>query len=153
MVMEFRFNHIDNNDELNSSVVRAKPTLITDWLRFLPKKMNQIRAAYQRPNSDNVGIIIEDIIYMFNVKTLQQERDYPKLLSYHFNIPKNSRVNTVINTNLGKTYLIYDDVKYVEVDENYFLGKTYDRISEIFPQLPLNVESSFRHWYGNLYFF
>lgn len=132
--------------------LQSKPSLLTDWLHFLPPKWNKFVGVYQRPNGE-VVMIIDNMLYMFNSKTLRLVSSYPKEVSRLFNIPKTSKLNTIFITNLGKTYLIFDNHSYVEIDDYYYLPKSYGTVSEILPNVPHSFQSSFRHWNGNLYFF
>lgn len=144
------FDLTGNDDELLSPV-NSKPHLITDWLQFLPKTFKRISAAYQRPNGE-VVLVINNMVYLFNIKTLQLGSGYPQSVAI-FGIPRNSQINAIINTNAGRTYVIFDSVNYAEIDECFFRAKSFGTMSELLPNIPSGIDSSYRHLNGNIYFF
>ncbi|KAK9878321.1 hypothetical protein WA026_021336 [Henosepilachna vigintioctopunctata] len=67
-------------------------------------------------------------------------------------IPGNSKINGVVNTYSGKTYIFYENNYCMELDECTLKGKSVKFISEIFPGIPSNITSVFRYTNGILYF-
>ncbi|KMQ88795.1 neutrophil collagenase [Lasius niger] len=68
-------------------------------------------------------------------------------------LPPNVKINAAINTNTGRTFVIYDDDKVAEIDECTMMAVKYSPLQEIFPGIPSAVMLAFRHIDGNLFFF
>lgn len=127
-----------------------QPYLLTNWVRFLPKNYKHINGVYQRPSGE-VVLIVDNIFYMFDINTLRLI-DKPKALSY-FNIPETSKIHGIVNTYLGETFLLYDNMYYMQIDECSFTQKRIGAIFDLFPSIPLGVEGAFRYINGLIYFF
>ena len=138
---------IVNTDDM----IYSKPIIITDWLTFLPKNFSRVLAVYQRPSGEIV-MFIDSLIYMFDLVSLQLIHGYPKYLSSVFNIQP-SKLHTVFNSYTGKTFIFHNDNYFREVDECSFTIRSWGYISQRFPGIPPNIDSSFRFIDGNIYFF
>lgn len=137
--------------DLNNVVQKYdRPYYLTDWLSFIPKDYRKIDGAYQRPNGE-VVLIIDNTIYKFDINSLQLSTA-PMPISL-MNIPQTSIINAVVNTYTGKTYILYDDMYYSEINECSFTNKAVGAVSDIFPGVPLKVEGAFRYIDGLIYFF
>lgn len=128
-----------------------KPQLITDWLLFLPPDFKNISTLYQRPSGEIV-FFINNLIYMIKFPSLMLVSGYPKQIST-LGITSNARIHTAVNTYTGQTFIFYNDIYYMELDECQFVAKSYGMISRKFPGVPPNMKSAFRYSNGMLYFF
>lgn len=129
----------------------SKPTIITDWLKFIPKNFSKIIAVYQRPSGEIV-MFIDSLIYMFDIASLTLNYGYPRHIQSVFNIQPNN-LHAVFNSYSGKTFIFHDDNYYREVNECTFTTKSWGYISDLFAGIPPKIDSSFRFTDGNLYFF
>lgn len=128
----------------------SNPIILTDWLTFLPKNAT-IFGVYQRPSGEIV-MLVNSLVYMFDLTNFRLKVDYPKSIQTVFGIsPK--EVHTIFNSYSGKTYIFHSNNYYAEIDESTFTIKSWGYISELFPGIPPKIDSSFRYIDGNLYFF
>lgn len=103
---------------------------------------------YQRPN-DEIGLLHHNKFYRID------SSNFGVLTSYDYNqmsLPRNIIVHGVLNTYKGKTYIFYNNVYCVEIDECNLSRKSVRYISEIFPGIPSNFSSVFRYIDGKIYF-
>ncbi|XP_049809227.1 collagenase 3-like [Schistocerca nitens] len=136
--------------DLDNLDVRTKPQLISDWLTFLPKGFNNITAAYQRPSGD-VILFIDNKLYIMEIPSFRLKFGYPTSLT-SLSLRKNVILHSAVNTYSGKSFIFFDDVYYVEIDECKGISKKYGRITKEFSGIPPGIESSFRYTNGLLYF-
>ncbi|XP_049813823.1 collagenase 3-like [Schistocerca nitens] len=125
--------------------------LITDWLTFLPNDVNRIDGIYQRPSGELV-IFSNNMIYMIHLHTLQLISGYPKPLS-STGLRNNFKLNGIVNTYSGRTFIFFNDFFYAEIDECNFKYKVRGIISREYSGLPTGINSVFRYINGMLYFF
>lgn len=130
----------------------ARPLLLDEWLKFLPKRIENITSVYQRPNGD-VVMLIDGTLYMFDIHNLSQRHGYPVNAALQYGLPQSSTIHTIINTYTGKTYLLYNEIYFAEIDEESYKAVRFGVISELFPGIPMRVDSSLRYTNGLLYFF
>lgn len=127
------------------------PLLLTEWLTFLPPNFTEISAMYQRPSGE-VVLFIDNDVYMFDVRSLQIIKGYPKqITSLGVHLPY--KVNAVLHTYTGRTFLFYNDDYYSELDECSFQFKNYGYTKDYFPGLPAGIDAAFRYINGKIYFF
>ncbi|XP_024890238.1 collagenase 3-like, partial [Temnothorax curvispinosus] len=85
-----------------------KPLLLTDYMKFLPKNFTRLTAAYQKP-SGNIMLFADNMSYMITYPRLTLVSTWPRSYT-DLGIPDTARkVNAVLNTNEGRTFVIYDD--------------------------------------------
>jgi hypothetical protein len=125
-----------------------KPKKITDWLRFLPHNFTEISAIYQKPDG-RVALFADDYVYFFQYPQLNLNSRFKTETLVTQGLYK---VNTVISTNQGRTFFIYNDYYLNEIKEctytSYFMG----RVSDEFYGIPSNCLGAFRYVNGNIYF-
>lgn len=126
-----------------------QPIKLNQWLSFLTKN---ITSVYQRPNGDLV-VLSDGLLYMIDINNLKLKYGYPTNATTQYSLSSNSVVNTLINTYTGKTYVIYDDVYFAEVDETLYKSIKFGHVSDLFPGIPVRTDSAFRYTNGLLYFF
>ncbi|XP_024882776.1 matrix metalloproteinase-2-like [Temnothorax curvispinosus] len=128
-----------------------KPLLLTDYMKFLPKNFTRLTAAYQTP-SGNIMLFAGNMSYMITYPRLTLVSTWPRSYT-DLGIPDTARkVNAVLNTNEGRTFVIYDDNVVGEIDDCSMNIVKYYHIDMIFPGIPHSVSSAFRYIDGNLYF-
>lgn len=125
------------------------PSLLTDWLNFIPSYFNKIYGMYQRP-SGNVVLIIDNFLYVFDMNTLQVINTY-SLQKLGF--MRNVHINCIFNSYSGRTFIIYNDQYYKEFDECGLYQIKNGYINDIFFGIPKGVDSCFRYNDGFIYFF
>lgn len=129
----------------------GKSQSITKWLKFLPQNFSNISAVYQRPMGE-VVLVINNYIYMFDIKTLRLHSGYPIPIS-KIDLDATVKINGIVNTYTGRTYIFYNGEYYIELDECSFSVKKHGYVHEDFPGLPKNIDSAFRYTNGIIYFF
>src|SRR5580765_5496731 len=131
--------------------IYGKPMSLPDYMTFLPANFTRLSAVYQRPSGD-LAIFVDNSIYMVKNPSFTLRQDWPKTLA-DIRLPPNAKINAAINTNTGRTFVIYDDDKVAEIDECTMMVTKHSPIQEIFPGIPSAVTSAFRHIDGTLFFF
>lgn len=149
-VLKGKLAWIFNIEDHNSLDQYTKPLVITDWLKFLPSNIKEINAVYQRPSGE-VVIIVNNVVYMFDIQTQRLSSGFPKSIG-SLGLQSNTVVHGIFNSYRGRTYLLYDKVYYVEIDECYFSAKSHGYVSDLFVGVPTEVESVLRYTNGLLYF-
>lgn len=129
-----------------------RPLIINERLKFLSSTFERVDAMYQRPNGDMV-VIADRQLYMFNLHTQQLNEGYPKNVCSYFNIAQPCKINGIVNTYTGKTYLIYNEDYVLEIDECSFNTVRTDLLSNLFPGIPADIDGVVRFNNGLLYFF
>ncbi|XP_024875230.1 matrix metalloproteinase-2-like, partial [Temnothorax curvispinosus] len=85
-----------------------KPLQLTDYMKFLPKNFTRLTAAYQT-FSGNIMLFAGNMSYMITYPRLTLVSTWPRSYT-DLGIPDTTRkVNAVLNTNEGRTFVIYDD--------------------------------------------
>jgi hypothetical protein len=125
--------------------------LITDWLTFLPQDFKNISTIYQRPFGEIV-IIVDNMIYMIYFPSLVLVNGYPKSIS-SIGLSSKAKIHTAVNTYTGHTFIFYNDIYSMELDECNLRTKAYGMITKTFSGIPPDVNSAFRCINGMLYFF
>lgn len=136
--------------------VYEPPVLIRNWFPFLPEDFEELDAVYQEPSGYIIAIIKSEV-YIINPLTLQKSGNSPFNTNYF--IPANSKLNAIVNTYTGRTFVFYDDIFIAELEFDvsglYFhIKQRGERISNTdFATLPSGLDSAFRFTNGLLYFF
>ncbi|XP_071581758.1 collagenase 3-like [Temnothorax nylanderi] len=128
-----------------------KPLLLTNYMKFLPKNFTRLTAAYQTP-SGNIVLFAGNMSYMITYPRLTLVLNWPRPYT-DLGLPDaNAKINAVLNTNEGRTFIIYNDNFVGEIDDCSMNIVRFYHIDMIFPGIPHNVSSAFRYIDGNLYF-
>lgn len=128
-----------------------KPMHISSLLTNLPQDFKKINGVYQRP-SGQIVLFIDDKTYMYEFPSLQLVNGYPAP-NYYLGIPQDGIIHGVVNTYSGRTFIFYNDMYFIELDECKFHTKDRGLISKVFPGVPSKMDSVFRFTNGLLYFF
>ena len=136
--------------DLNFPKFNENPLMLNRWLSFLPSNFTEIIAAYQRPSGDLV-LLIDKLIYVIKIPSfdLRYRMRYETL---NINALNNEKINGIIHTNKGKTYIFYEDIYYVEINECSFTKEAIGYVHNLFPGAPTGFRSVFQFNNGNLYF-
>ena len=137
---------ISLNDKLYS-----EPLQLTEYMKFLPRDFQRLSAIYQRPSGELV-VFVGDFVYMIDNPSFALQTDWPKQL-IDIGLPARSTINAALNTNTGRTFIIYNDDKVAEIDECRTIVSQHSALKDIFPGIPTGVRFAFRNIDGNLYFF
>ncbi|XP_018374106.1 PREDICTED: matrix metalloproteinase-2-like [Trachymyrmex cornetzi] len=125
------------------------PHILNSYMDFLPNNFS-LSAAYQRP-SGKLVLFIHDVIYMVEYPSFKLKEGWPKRLS-SLGFPPNIFINTVVNTNRGQTYVIFNNNDVAQIDECNMSVRSYHSLQAIFPGIPSAPTLAFRYMDGNLYF-
>ncbi|KYN13282.1 Matrix metalloproteinase-14 [Trachymyrmex cornetzi] len=125
------------------------PHILNSYMDFLPNNFS-LSAAYQRPSGELV-LFIHDIIYMVEYPSFKLKEGWPKRLS-SLGFPPNIFINTVVNTNRGQTYVIFNNNDVAQIDECNMSVRSYHSLQAVFPGIPSAPTLAFRYMDGNLYF-
>ncbi|XP_014486340.1 PREDICTED: matrilysin-like [Dinoponera quadriceps] len=82
-----------------------KPIVISDYMQFLPDNFTHLTAAYQKPTG-NLMIFADNFIYVVSYLSYELIQ---KLSFNDFGLPPTARINTAINTNKGRSFVVYND--------------------------------------------
>ena len=138
--------------DLKDNNYSKKSILITDWLPFLKPYLfaNSTYFAYQRPNG-NLGILIDNRLFIVDVHSFELTQNPYNLKNLR--LPNVRKVNGIVNSHKGKTYIFHDDFYYAVLDECRLSCVKFGRISDLFPNIPNNIDGVSRYINGDLYFF
>ncbi|XP_024869377.1 uncharacterized protein LOC112453066 [Temnothorax curvispinosus] len=128
-----------------------KPLLLTDCIKFLPKNFTRLTAAYQAP-SGNIVLFAGNMSYMITYPRLTLVSTWPRPYTDLGLLDANAKINTVLNTNKGRIFIIYNDNFVNEIDDCSMNIVKFYHIDMIFPEIPHSVSSAFRYIDSNLYF-
>lgn len=128
-----------------------KPVALTDLFMSIPSDFQNITAVYQRPSGEIV-LVIKNQLYMYNFPSLTLVSGYP-IPVYSLGLPQNVKIHAIVNTYSGRTFVFYDDMYYIELDECKFYTKDRGLISKAFPGVPPSMDGAFRYTNGRIYFF
>ena len=137
---------ISLNDKLYS-----EPLQLTEYMKFLPRDFQRLSAIYQRPSGELV-VFVGDFVYMIDNPSFALQTDWRKQF-IDIGLPARSTINAALNTNTGRTFIIYNDDKVAEIDECRTIVSQHSALKDIFPGIPTGVRFAFRNIDGNLYFF
>ncbi|XP_011069203.1 PREDICTED: collagenase 3-like [Acromyrmex echinatior] len=90
------------------------PYILNSCMDFLPENFSS-SAAYQRPSGELV-LFINNIVYMIKYPSFKLKEGWPKRLS-SLGFPPNTFIDTVVNTNRGQTYAIFNGNDVAQIDE------------------------------------
>ncbi|XP_011883583.1 PREDICTED: matrix metalloproteinase-18-like [Vollenhovia emeryi] len=127
-----------------------EPMLLSNYMPFIHSNFTRISAAYQTP-SDHLILFVDDRIYKVNYPDFTLVSTWPRTFR-EFGIPMNAKINAAVNTNKGKSYVVYDGYLVGEIDDCSDSISKYHTIESILPDIPNGVTSIFRYIDGNLYF-
>ncbi|XP_011883993.1 PREDICTED: matrix metalloproteinase-18-like [Vollenhovia emeryi] len=128
----------------------SEPMLLSNYMPFIHSNFTRISAAYQTP-SDHLILFVDDKIYKVNYPDFTLVSTWPRTFR-EFGIPMNAKINAAVNTNKGKSYVVYDGYLVGEIDDCSNSISKFHTIESIFPGIPNGVTSIFRYIDGNLYF-
>ena len=87
---------------------------------------------------------------MVDYPSFKLKKGWPKHLS-SLGFPSNALIDTVVNTNRGQTYAIFNNNDVAQIDECSMSVRSYQSLQAVFPGIPL-APMAFRYMGGNLYF-
>ena len=125
------------------------PYILNSYMDFLPKNFS-LSAAYQRPSGELV-LFINNIVYMIEYPSFKLKEGWPKRLS-SLGFPPNTFIDTVVNTNRGQTYAIFNGNDVAQIDECSMTVRSFQPLQAVFPGIPPAPTLAFRYINGNLYF-
>ncbi|XP_014470681.1 PREDICTED: uncharacterized protein LOC106742341, partial [Dinoponera quadriceps] len=96
-----------------------------------------------------IGHTLDNFIYVVSYPSYKLIR---KLSFNDFGLPPTARINTAINTNKGRRFIVYNDHIVGEIDDCSTRIMNHRSIDEIFPGIPTGMTTAFRYTDGNLYF-
>ncbi|KAG5318570.1 D2MP protein, partial [Acromyrmex heyeri] len=124
------------------------PHILNSYMDFLPENIS-LSAAYQRPSGE-VVLFVNNIVYMIEYPSFKLKEGWPKRLS-SLGFPPNALIDTVVNTNRGQTYAIFNSNDVAQIDECMSV-RSYLPLQTVFPGIPSAPTLAFRYINGNLYF-
>ncbi|KAL6263049.1 hypothetical protein P5V15_005846 [Pogonomyrmex californicus] len=123
--MYVAYRHYLWSIDLNGKSYR-RSLLLTDYLRFLPNNFTRLAGAYRQPSGQLV-LFVDDTVYMAEYPSFEL---VPKKLK-DMNLPPNAKINTVVNTNAGPTFAIYNDEIVVEIDDCSMIAVRHNVVRNI----------------------
>ncbi|XP_036146041.1 collagenase 3-like [Monomorium pharaonis] len=127
-----------------------QPLALSTYLKFLPPNYTRISASYQTLSGDII-LFVDNAIYKMNYSSFSLDTNWLRSFS-EFGLPADATINAAINTNRGRSYVIYNGYMIGEVDDYTGGIVKYYTIQTIFPGTPPNITLAFRYLDGNLYF-
>ncbi|KYN21446.1 72 kDa type IV collagenase [Trachymyrmex cornetzi] len=124
------------------------PHVLNSYMDFLPDNFS-LSAAYQRPSGELV-LFVRDVVYMVEYPSFKLKENWPKRLS-SLGFPPNIFINTVVNTNKGQTYAIFNNNDVAQIDECNMGVRSYDSLQAVFLGIPSAPTLAFRYMDGNLH--
>ncbi|XP_071650773.1 collagenase 3-like [Temnothorax longispinosus] len=128
-----------------------KPLQLTDYMKFLRKNFTRLIAAYQAP-SGNIVLFAGNMSYMITYPRVKLVSNWARSHANLGLLDPNAKINAVLNTNEGRSYIIYNDNVVGEINDCSMTIVKFYHIDMIFPGIPHSVSSAFRYIDGNLYF-
>lgn len=129
---------------------REEPLTLKDHMTFLPDGNFSLSAAYQRPSGEIV-LFVNDTIYMADYPSFKLSNGWPKKLK-DMRFPKNAVISAAINTNKGRTYVIFNYDNVAEIDECSMTIVRFRTLQAVFPGIPPSLNLAFRYIDGTIYF-
>ncbi|EZA62956.1 Matrix metalloproteinase-16, partial [Ooceraea biroi] len=127
-----------------------RPFFLRDYVRFLPKTVTRLLAAYQTVKGDLV-LFADGWVYMVSYPTLELRASWPRRIT-DLGLPPNAVINAALNSHTGRTYVIYNDYAVLEMDECIMMARGYHTLQTVFPGIPSSVRTAYRYTDGHLYF-
>jgi len=90
------------------------PLLTTDYIKILPVNFKRLSAAYQTSSGDIV-LFTNQEIYLVKYPSFDLAPTWPRSFP-DFGLPASARINAAINTNRGRSFVIYNDFLVGEID-------------------------------------
>ncbi|XP_039306918.1 matrix metalloproteinase-2 isoform X1 [Solenopsis invicta] len=128
----------------------SKSIVLADYMTFLPKNVS-ITAAYQRASGDIV-LFVRNKIFLLEYPSFTLKSGWPKNIT-NIGLSSDAEIITVINTNKGRTYIIFNENNVAEINECTMSVVKYFALQTIFPGISITVQSAFRYVDGHIYFF
>ncbi|KAJ8913493.1 hypothetical protein NQ315_013873 [Exocentrus adspersus] len=127
-----------------------KPLLIDEYLpNQLTSNMRGIKHIYQSANG-HIMVIIDEFIYIFDFPSFVI-RQKNKLSD--FGIGRSDVINAFFTSYSGRSYILYQNYYYVEIDECTMRVRSRGTITDLLPGVPIDLNGGFRYINGNMYFF
>ncbi|RLU15212.1 hypothetical protein DMN91_012206 [Ooceraea biroi] len=127
-----------------------RPFFLRDYVRFLPKIVTRLSAAYQTIKG-NLVLFADGWVYMVSYPTLELRASWPRRIT-DLGLPPNAVINAALNSHTGRTYIIYNDYAVLEMDECNMTAREYHTLQTVFPGIPSSVRTVYRYTNGHLYF-
>ncbi|KYN38945.1 hypothetical protein ALC56_06680 [Trachymyrmex septentrionalis] len=90
-------------------------------------------------------------VYVVEYPSSKLKEDCPKRLS-SLGFPPNALIDTIVNTNRGQTYVIFNNNNMTQIDKCSVSVRSYQSLQAVFPGIPSAPTLTFRYMGGNLYF-
>ena len=123
------------------------PYVLSSYMNFLPDNFSS-SAAYQRLSGEIV-LFVSNIIYMVDYPSFKLKEGWPKRFS-SLGSP-NALIDTVVNTNRGQTYAIFNNNDVAQIDKCSMSVCSYQSLQAVFPGIPSAPTLAFRHMDDNIY--
>ncbi|RLU21127.1 hypothetical protein DMN91_005754 [Ooceraea biroi] len=127
-----------------------RPFFLRDYVRFLPKTVTRLSAAYQTIKGDLV-LFADGWVYMVSYPALELRASWPRRIT-DLGLPPNAVINAALNSHTGRTYVIYNDYAVLEMNECNMTARGYHTLQTVFPGIPSSVRTAYRYTDGHLYF-
>ncbi|XP_011336644.2 matrix metalloproteinase-2 [Ooceraea biroi] len=124
--------------------------VLGNYVRFLPKNLTRLSAAYQTVKGDLV-LFADGWVYMVSYPTLELRASWPRRIT-DLGLSPTAVINAVLNTHTGRTYVIYNDYAVLEMDDCNMTARGYHTLQTVFPGIPSLVRTAYRYTDGQLYF-
>ncbi|KAG5338558.1 MMP3 protein, partial [Acromyrmex heyeri] len=121
------------------------PHILSSYMNFVPENFS-LSAAYQRSSGELV-LFVNNIVYMIEYPSFKLKEGWPKRLS-SLGFPPNTLIDTVVNTNRGQTYAIFNSNDVAQIDE---CSMSVRSLQAVFPGIPSAPTLAFRYINGNLH--
>ncbi|KAG5345716.1 MMP15 protein, partial [Acromyrmex heyeri] len=108
----------------------------------------------QPPTSTTTEITTNkpEYIYMIEYPSFKLKKGWPKRLS-SLGFPPNALIDTVVNTNRGQTYAIFNSNDVAQIDKCSMSVRSYLPLQAVFPGISSAPTLAFQYINDNLYFF
>lgn len=136
--------------DLTSNIMMYKSINLKSYL----KKNSQILHIYQKSNGDIIIIHNKDYFSILYFPSLSSKAGFQNRSIQNLGVQQDiKKLNAVFESYSGKTFVLYNNQFYIEIDD--CTSRTLDQglIVERFPGVPSDIDNVFRYTNGNLYFF
>ncbi|KYN35814.1 hypothetical protein ALC56_09838, partial [Trachymyrmex septentrionalis] len=100
------------------------PYVLNSYMNFLLDNFS-LSAAYQR-SSGKIVLFVNNMVYMIDYPSFKLKEDWPKRLS-SLGFPTNTLINSVVNTNRGQTYAIFDNNDVAQIKQQFYKFNEFTR--------------------------
>ncbi|KAF5294234.1 hypothetical protein FQA39_LY13482 [Lamprigera yunnana] len=141
-------------DQLNTFLVIVKlednrygePKIIFDWLNLLPSNFERIDAIYQRSSGEIVFFINQEI-YMMSYPGFKLLDGFPRKQDT-IGVTSKLKINAALNSYTGRTYIFYEQIFLVELNECSFYLCRHGNIYNEFDAFSSSISGVFRFTNG-----